>query len=72
MESTGASAADLEAFLGTGRAWKGAIDGDLVNGEVYCGAIAGMITGIMSAAEIVKSITRGSEAVISRLNEFWS
>ena len=72
MESTGASAADLEAFLGTGRAWKGAIDGDLVNGEVYCGAIAGMITEIMSAAEIVKSITRGSEAVISRLNEFWS
>ena len=72
MESTGASAADLEAFLGTGRAWKGAIDGDLVNGEVYCGAIAGMITEIMSAAEIVKSITRGSEAVISRLNEFCS
>jgi enoyl-[acyl-carrier protein] reductase II len=72
MESAGASAADLEAFLGTGRAWKGSIDGDLVDGEVYCGAIAGMITEIVSAGEIMQSIVRDSETVISRLNEFRS
>jgi len=67
MESAGASARDIEAFLGTGRARKGEIDGDLVDGEVYCGAIAGMITEIVSAGEIVQSIIRDSEVVMTRL-----
>jgi len=69
MESTGASARDLEAFLGTGRARKGEVDGDLINGEVYCGASAGMITEIVSAGEIMQSIARGSEEIMTRLNE---
>lgn len=72
MESAGASARDLEAFLGTGRARKGEVEGDLVDGEVYCGAIAGMITEIVSAGEIVQSIARGSEEIMTRLNELWS
>lgn len=67
MESAGASAHDLEAFLGTGRARKGEIDGDLVDGEVYCGAIAGMITEVVSAGEVVQSIIRDSEVVMTRL-----
>jgi len=71
MESSGASAHDLEAFLGTSRVWKGQIDGDLVNGEVYCGAIAGMITDIMSAGDIVQSIIRDSEKVMTKLNRLW-
>jgi enoyl-[acyl-carrier protein] reductase II len=71
MESAGASAHDIEASLGTSRVRKGELDGDLVNGIVYCGAIAGMITEIMSAGEIVQSIVRGSEAVITRLNKLW-
>ena len=67
MESAGASAHDIEAFLGTGRARQGEIDGDLVDGEVYCGAIAGMITEVVSAGEIVQSIIRDSEVVMTRL-----
>jgi len=72
MESAGASAHEIETFLGTGRAWHGEVGGDLVNGEVYCGAIAGMITEVVNAGEIVQSIVRGSEAVITRLNKLWS
>lgn len=72
MESAGASAHDIEAFLGTGRVRKAEIDGDLVNGEVYCGAIAGMITEIVNAGEIVQSIVSASEAVMTRLNKLWS
>jgi len=72
MESAGASARDLEAFLGTGRAWKGEVEGDLVDGEVYCGAIAGMVTEIVSAGEIMQNITRGSEEIMTRLNKLWS
>jgi hypothetical protein len=44
----------------------------MVNGEVYCGAIAGMITEVVNAGEIVQSIARGSEAVITRFNKLWS
>lgn len=72
MESAGASGYDIETFLGTNRARKGGLDGDLVNGVVYCGAIAGMITEMMSAGEIVQSIVRGSETVMTRLNKLWA
>jgi enoyl-[acyl-carrier protein] reductase II len=72
MESAGASAHDIETFLGTGRVRKAEIDGDLVNGEVYCGAIVGMITEIVNAGEIVQSIVSASEAVLTRLNKLWS
>lgn len=67
MESQGASAEELESFIGLGRARKGQLEGDLVTGEGYCGAIAGMITEIVSAGEIVRSIVEGAEAVVSRL-----
>jgi len=69
MESAGTSAHDIEDFLGTSRVRKGELDGDLVNGIVYCGGIAGMIKEIVSAGEIVKSIVQGSESVITRLNK---
>ncbi len=72
MESAGASDHDIETFLGTGRVRKAEIDGDLVNGEVHCGAIAGMITEIVNAGEIVQSIISASEAVLTRLNKLWS
>jgi enoyl-[acyl-carrier protein] reductase II len=72
MESAGASANDIETFLGIGRAWQGEVVGDLVNGEVYCGAIAGMITEVVNVGEIMQSITNGSETIITRLNKLWS
>ncbi|MEE8618667.1 MAG: nitronate monooxygenase [Dehalococcoidales bacterium] len=72
MESAGASDHDIETFLGTGRVRKAEIDGDLVNGEVHCGAIAGMITEIVNAGEIVQSIISASGAVLTRLNKLWS
>ena len=72
MESAGASADDIRTFLGTSRTRKGELDGDLVNGVVYCGAIAGMITEIANAEEIVQSIVTASETVMNRLNRLWS
>ncbi len=67
MESQGASAEELESFIGAGRARKGQLEGDLVNGEAYCGAVAGMITEIVSAGEVVQSIIDNSEAVLTKL-----
>ncbi|MFC2003296.1 NAD(P)H-dependent flavin oxidoreductase [Chloroflexota bacterium] len=68
MESSDASISELQAFLGTNRARKGEIEGDLDNGEVFCGAIAGMIREIVSAKEIVLSIIENSAEVVNRLN----
>ncbi len=67
MESHGASAEELQSFIGTGRARLGKLEGDIVNGEVYCGAIAGTITEIVSAEEIVRSIIKDSEAMLAKL-----
>jgi enoyl-[acyl-carrier protein] reductase II len=67
MESRGASAEELQSFIGGGRARSGGLDGDLVSGEAYAGAIAGMITEIVSAGEIVRRIVADSEAILAKL-----
>ena len=64
MEAAGASVDELEAFIGAGRARTGQFDGDLVNGQGYCGAIAGMIKEVKSAAEIISNIVDDYEAVV--------
>jgi enoyl-[acyl-carrier protein] reductase II len=67
MEAAGASAEELQTFLGSGRSRKGQFEGDLVNGEAYCGAIAGMIKEITSAAEIIKNIVDNYDKVLVSL-----
>jgi enoyl-[acyl-carrier protein] reductase II len=51
-----ASTEDLKVLLGRGRAKKGMFEGDLVNGELEIGQIAGLINEIKPAAEVVKEI----------------
>ena len=67
MESRGASAEELQSFIGPGRARLGKLEGDIVDGEAYAGAVAGMITEIVSAGEVVRSIVEDSEAVLAKL-----
>jgi enoyl-[acyl-carrier protein] reductase II len=52
----GASAEELNALLGRGRAKKGTFEGDLTEGELEIGQIAGLISEIKPAAEIVQEI----------------
>jgi len=51
-----ASPAQLEELLGRGRAKKGMFEGDLDEGELEIGQVAGLIHGIKSAEEIVIEI----------------
>jgi hypothetical protein len=53
--------------LGYSRARKGQLEGDLVNGEAYCGASAGLIQEIIPAALIVKTLAEGYQEVLRRL-----
>jgi enoyl-[acyl-carrier protein] reductase II len=67
MEATGASAEELLAFIGSSRSRTGQFEGDLANGEAYCGSIAGMIKEIKSVAEIIQNIVDDYDAVLARL-----
>jgi enoyl-[acyl-carrier protein] reductase II len=53
---TGASIDQLKEILGRGRAKKGMFEGDLVEGELEIGQVAGLIDEIMPAAAVVKEI----------------
>jgi enoyl-[acyl-carrier protein] reductase II len=51
-----ASEEEIRDLLGRGRAKKGMFEGDLIEGELEIGQIAGLINEIKPAAEIVKEI----------------
>jgi enoyl-[acyl-carrier protein] reductase II len=67
MEAAGSSVQELLTYIGADRSRKGHLDGDTDEGEMYCGAVASMITGIVGAGEVVRSIVDGADSVISRL-----
>ena len=58
----GTSAEELKELLGRARAKKGMFEGDLDEGELEIGQIAGLIDEIKPAAEIVKEIIAEFEA----------
>ncbi|GGE21441.1 NAD(P)H-dependent flavin oxidoreductase [Psychroflexus salis] len=58
----GTSAEELKELLGRARAKKGMFEGDLDEGELEIGQIAGLIDEIKPAAEIVKEIINEFEA----------
>ena len=63
-----ASVDELKDLLGRGRAKKGMFEGDLVNGELEIGQIAGLISEIKPAAEIVAEIVKEYQAELSNLD----
>ncbi len=54
--SRGTSTTELEQLLGRGRAKKGMFEGDLIEGELEIGQIAGLIESILPASEVVIEI----------------
>jgi len=67
MEAAGASVEELIDFIGSSRSRTGQFEGDLANGEAYCGSIAGMIKENKSADEVVRSIVDNYESVLDDL-----
>ncbi|MBN2462162.1 MAG: nitronate monooxygenase [Dehalococcoidia bacterium] len=67
MEAAGASVEELLTFIGSGRSRTGQFEGDIVNGEAYCGSIAGMIKEIKSVSEVIKSIADSYDTVLASL-----
>lgn len=54
----GGNPKELKQLLGRGRAKKGMFEGDLIEGELEIGQVAGVIKKIMPAGEIVKEIIK--------------
>jgi len=71
-EAEGASVERLTELLGRGRPRKGVFHGDLEEGYMEAGEVAGDIRDILPAAEIVRNMVRGYYETCDRLRKFES
>ena len=67
MERDGASVVELERF-GEGKLQLGVLEGDVEEGSLMAGQIAGLIKEIKPAAAIIREIVAEAERVIAELN----
>jgi enoyl-[acyl-carrier protein] reductase II len=65
MERQGASAEAIREFLGYSRARRAQLEGNLDEGEAYCGAAAGLIREILHAGEVVHRLISEYEEVLA-------
>ncbi len=66
-EAAGAGRDELATLLGTGRARQGMAEGDLEEGELEIGQVAGLVREILPAGEIVRRFLAEYEAACGRL-----
>lgn len=69
LEKSGATLEEVMAF-GTGRVRQGLIEGDVENGTLLAGQIAGMIKDIKPVKTIIEDTVREAEAIIGGLKKF--
>lgn len=69
MEQNGASADDIRATLGKGRAKKGMFEGDLIEGELEIGQVSSMLQKPESVAEIFNSIITEYNNTLKSINQ---
>ena len=63
MESKGATAEELE-YLALGALRKAVIEGDVKNGSVMSGQIAGLVKEEMTCKELIDKLVRETDALI--------
>ena len=66
-EAKGADRDEIVAMIGAGRERRGMFDGDLEEGELEAGQVAGMIREILPAAQVVEQMVRECRATAGRL-----
>lgn len=67
MEEAGATLDELREFLGHAASRRAGLEGDLDNGEAYCGSSAGLITDIIGAGEVIQRLVDGYGEVVKKL-----
>jgi enoyl-[acyl-carrier protein] reductase II len=68
LEAQGASTAELADHLGTGRARRGMLEGELDEGELEIGQVSGLIDDIPPVAEVMGRLLNGYDEAIARLH----
>ncbi|PID80974.1 nitronate monooxygenase [bacterium DOLJORAL78_65_58] len=68
LEARGADREELAALLGTGRARRGMLDGDLEEGELEIGQVAGLIDDVPGVAELMTRLLEEYSAACRRLS----
>ena len=68
-EKRGVSPRELLEFIGLGRSRRAATEGDVEEGTVYCGQIAGLINELKSAKEVITEIIEGAEVLVKELGK---
>jgi len=68
-EKRGAGREEVLEIIGPGRSERASIEGDVEEGTVYCGQIAGLIHEIKSAKEVIQEIMEGAEALFRGLEK---
>lgn len=66
-EKSGISPQDLLKFIGPGRSRLATTQGEVEEGTIYCGQIAGLISELKDAGEVIEEIIRGAEALVKEL-----
>ncbi len=69
LYENGADAEELKSTLGRGRAKKGMFEGDLEEGELEIGQIAGLINEVLPAAQIVQNLIEEYNHTLKRIKE---
>ena len=67
MEAAGATTDELRDFIGHAASRRAGLEGDLDNGEAYCGSSAGLINEILSVGEVVQGLVDGYPEVLNKL-----
>jgi len=67
LDRHGTTADELLAFIGMGRSRMGQLEGNVEDGELYCGEVSGMIREIAPAGDIIKEIVAGYDRVVTGL-----
>jgi enoyl-[acyl-carrier protein] reductase II len=68
-EAAGASPEDILDLIGPGRTQMASVDGDVQDGSVMSGQIAGMIQDIKSVQEVFDELLSGIDPVIDRIEK---
>jgi enoyl-[acyl-carrier protein] reductase II len=69
-EKQGASTEELEA-LGAGRLRAAVVDGDVENGSVMAGQVAGLVKEVLPVAQIFEDMVAGAETVLAAAQTKW-
>ena len=67
MKETGASTKELNDFLMEFSQYHSQVLGEVEGAEVPCGQVAGLITGVVSAAEVIQEIVNGLPSLLEKL-----